>query len=403
MTTQKTHFFDSDTRPKIIVAPLNWGLGHATRCMPIIQALLDRNTEVILASDGRALALLRQEYPQFRSFQLPAYDIQYSGNSFGLVPAMLLQIPKILQAIRAEKKAIDQIVKKERITAIISDNRYGCYHPTIPSIFISHQLFLKMPSFLQWIEPIVAQTQMRFIQHFRQCWIPDFPSPLQNLSGDLAHKKPLNPDKFHFIGTLSRMKKSLPPMTTNTSPVQHFLKEKYDVVAILSGPEPQRTLFEEMLQKQFLQSSSETSPKFRGKQGQALQCLIIRGITEQQNLQSINPQLQIINFLTATDLNRVLLTADTVIARAGYSTLMDLAALGKQKAILIPTPGQTEQIYLANHFHAKGIYYSTLQSELNLNQALEEVEKCSGLQTSNEGLLEEAIEGFVDIALNRKI
>lgn len=389
MTTQKTHFFDSDTKPKIIVAPLNWGLGHATRCMPIIQALLDRNIEIILASDGRALALLRQEYPQLHHIELPPYDIQYSGSSFGLVPAILFQIPKILQAIRAEKKAIQQIVEKEKISAILSDNRYGCHHPNIPSIFISHQLFLKTPPLLQWIEPIVAKTQMHFIQHFDQCWIPDSSNPLQSLSGDLAHKNTLNPSRFRFIGTLSRMKKSLPPMTTHPSFVQHFLQEKYDIVAVLSGPEPQRTLFEKILQEQLLHSS--------------LQCLIVRGITEQQNLQSINNQLQIINFLTAVDLNQVLLTSNIVIARSGYSTLMDLATLGKQNAILIPTPGQTEQIYLANHFHTKGIFYRSSQSTFKLHQALEEVEKFSGLQAFNEELLEGAIEGFIDGILNKNI
>ncbi len=377
LTSKKTPIFESNVRLKVIVAPLNWGLGHATRCMPIINALLKKNITVVIASDGRALALLKKEYPALQHIELPAYDIHYSGHTIGLLPTMLWQIPKILRVIQQEQRAIQQIVKNEKINAIISDNRYGCYVNGIPSIFVSHQLFLKMPPFLQFLEGMVAKTQMRFIRPFSQCWIPDFPSISQSLSGDLAHAEALSNDKFRFVGALSRMRKE--PIVEQNKRLCDFLKEKYDIVAVLSGPEPQRTLFEEMLRKQVLQTD--------------LKVLIVKGITEQQVFHQLTSNLQTVNFLTAKDLNQVLLTADVVIARSGYSTIMDLATLGKN-AILIPTPGQTEQIYLADYFQSKGIFFTTSQSKFELQKAWRESKDYSGFDRKLEcsQLLEEAIE-----------
>jgi len=351
--------------------------------MPIINALLDRNIDVLIASDGRALALLKEEYPSLQHIELPAYDIQYSGHTLGLVPTMLWQIPKILKAIRAEQKMIQQIVEREKVNAVISDNRYGCYVDTVPSIFISHQLFLKMPAYLSFLEPIVAKTQMRFIRQFSACWIPDFPQKSKSLSGDLAHKYNLPAQQFRFVGALSRMKKEvLGEGIEVENGSKFFLKKRYDVVAVLSGPEPQRTIFEDLLKKQMLQSD--------------LQVLLVRGVTEKQEFDELNSSFQVVNFLTAKELNQVLLAADMVIARSGYSTLMDLAALSK-KAILIPTPGQTEQDYLAGYFESKGIFYSSPQAEFDLLKALKENENYSGFgfQSENSPLLKEAIEGLL--------
>lgn len=382
MTSKKTHIFESNTPLKVIVAPLNWGLGHATRCIPIINTLLKRGATVIVASDGRALALLKEEYPTLQHIELPAYNIRYSGHTLGLVPTMLWQIPKILKAIREEQKMIQKVAEQERINLIISDNRYGCYVKGILSVFVSHQLFLKMPSFLQFLEPTVANTQMRFIQRFSHCWIPDLPSISQSLSGDLAHKRALSKDKFRFVGILSRMKKTIEKEETSmevNKELKIFLKQKYDVVAVLSGPEPQRTLFEEMLQKQILDAN--------------LQALIVRGVTESQFFEQKSSRLQVVNFLTAKELNRVLLASNVVVARSGYSTVMDLAALGK-KAILIPTPGQTEQIYLANYFQSKRIFYTTSQSDFELQKALKESENYTGfaIEVEENDLLKKAIE-----------
>ncbi|MGB0931769.1 MAG: glycosyltransferase [Chitinophagales bacterium] len=388
MTSKKTHIFESNTAFKVIVAPLNWGLGHATRCMPIINALLQRGLTVIIASDGRALSLLKKEYPTLQHIELPAYDIQYSGHTLGLVPTMLLQVPKILKTIRAEQRLLQKIVEEEQIDLIISDNRYGCYVKGVLSVFVSHQLFLKMPPFLQFLEPTVAKTQMYFIRHFSSCWIPDFPSISQSLSGDLAHKQALPKAKFRFVGALSRMKKKpkkKEPSIEGNKELKGFLKEKYDIVAVLSGPEPQRTLFEEMLQKQILEAN--------------LEALVVKGITENQVFEQKSKHLQVVNFLTAKELNRVLLAANMVIARSGYSTIMDLAALGK-KAILIPTPGQTEQIYLANYFQSKGIFYTDSQSSFDLQNALKESENYTGFSIEVQGndLLKKAIESLLQKA-----
>ena len=187
--------------PNILIAPLNWGLGHATRCMPIINALLDCGIRPILASDGAALALLREEYPDFKTLDLPAYNIKYHGNS--MILTMGVQLPKIGTAILSEQQAVKKIVKDHQIDLIISDNRYGVFHSECHSIFMTHQLNIKIPNSI--LEKIVARINHRMISRFDACWIPDYArSP--RLAGTLSKNPGLS--NVEYLGPLSRMKKS---------------------------------------------------------------------------------------------------------------------------------------------------------------------------------------------------
>jgi len=142
--------------PNILIAPLNWGLGHATRCMPLVNALLHRGIQPILASDGAALALLREEYPNLTTLELPAYNIRYRGNNMMLT--MGAQLPKITRAIFAEQRTIKRFVKDHRIDIIISDNRYGVFHSDCHSIFMTHQLNIKIPNRI--LEKLVARSSL---------------------------------------------------------------------------------------------------------------------------------------------------------------------------------------------------------------------------------------------------
>lgn len=344
--------------PNILIAPLNWGLGHATRCMPIINALLDCGIRPILASDGAALALLREEYPDLKTLDLPAYNIKYHGNS--MILTMGVQLPKIGNAILSEQQAVKKIVKDHQIDLIISDNRYGVFHPECHSIFMTHQLNIKIPNSI--LEKIVARINHRLIGRFDACWVPDYArSP--RLAGALSENPGLS--NVEYLGPLSRMKKS-------------ELNPAFKLAIVLSGPEPQRTNLEKILLKQL----SEYPEKV---------CFIRGVVTEASPLIVGNKNISVHNYLTATKLNQVLNSSEIVVCRSGYSSLMDLVVLNKP-AILIPTPGQTEQEYLADYLSKIGGFALANQRDFNLKSSLAELESIAKSTWPEGSGLEEVLE-----------
>ena len=328
---------------RILVAPLNWGLGHATRCIPIIEELLNQNWEVLLASDGRALNLLKKEFPNLPHFELPSYNIQYPKRS--MIMNMAYQIPKILQAILKEKRAIEKLIKKEKIEIILSDNRFGCYSKKTKNIFLTHQINIKTP--IPFFDRFVGIINHYLIGKFDECWIPDFENE-PNLAGSLSHGFQLKNVKY--VGSLSRMK--------------YFKKvKKYDAIAVLSGPEPQRTY----LEKKIIDQAKNLDSKI----------LIVQGKTEIESKIRQLDNIEIIPFLTSKELNETIMESEIMICRSGYSSIMDLVNLRK-KAFLIPTPDQTEQEYLADKLFEEGIFYFQNQSEFDLELGIEKAERFKG-------------------------
>ena len=347
---------------KILVAPLNWGLGHVTRCMPIINSLQEKGCTVVLASDGRSYDLLQKEYPNLQLLKMPSYGITYgSGN---MIKNIAFQMPKILWAMEAEKWWLRKIIRQEKIDGVISDNRYGLYSSRIPCIFLTHQLNIRIPSKL--IGWPANWNSRRLINRFKACWIPDFAGE-DNLSGELSHDGKL-PRNIRYIGPLSRMGPHEAPL-------------KRDLCVVLSGPEPQRTFLEKILIEQLKNTSYKT--------------LLIRGVTNEEQTYGLGENLQIVSYMTAKDLNQAIVESRYVIARSGYSTVMDLAKLGKP-ALLIPTPGQTEQEYLASLFHQKKYFQKIDQSAIDLPNSLEKMSDFKGFPLNyRPELLEEAVEDFL--------
>lgn len=308
---------------RILFGVLDWGLGHATRSVPLIKKLAEKN-EVIIASSGRALDFLTDYFPSLKNLEKPGYAIAYASNRSAFL-SIVLQSFKINKAIKKEHRWLENLIKKEKIDIVYSDNCYGLYNHNIISIIITHQLMLKMPVSLKWIEPFAHRWVMKKIDSFDRCLIPDFEGK-ENLSGDLSHLYPL-PPHAEFIGPQSRFEfYSSNPKT----------EKEYDVVVLISGPEPARSRFE-----------SELKEKFRGK-GQKV--AIIRGIPGNEKLITEN-NLDIYDHLNDTELAKMLQNSKKIICRSGYSTIMDLQALSLT-AEFIPTKGQTEQEYLAE-FHRR--------------------------------------------------
>ncbi|HLC82708.1 MAG TPA: glycosyltransferase [Bacteroidia bacterium] len=341
---------------RILICPLDWGLGHATRCIPIIRLLLKKNAEVVIAADGGPLALLKQEFPQLTFIQLKGYNIQYP-KSGSMKMKMLLSIPKIVTGIKEEHTQLDKIIDDYKIDIVISDNRYGCWSKKVKSIFITHQLMIKAPIG----ESVLHNKVLKYTDNYDECWVPDLAGG-NNLSGDLAHKFSLPKNTF-FVGVLTRFS-NLPLLDSARSD-----KTMHDIIAIISGPEPQRSVFEKLVIEQLKQTN--------------LKALVVCGKASEEKTETIK-NIKIVSHLKSEEMQTAIQNTDIILSRSGYSTVMDLANLGK-KAIFIPTPGQTEQEYLAEMFMKKGIAFSQAQSSFDLKKALAMSENYKGFITIESG------------------
>jgi uncharacterized protein (TIGR00661 family) len=331
----------SSGRPRILVAPLDWGLGHATRCIPLIHLLLEQNAEVIIATDGPQAVLLQTEFPGLQVLALEGYNAKYSSSARGMTWQMLIQTPKFIRSIQNEKKWLQTIIAEQQIDAVISDNRYGLSATTIPCIFITHQLQIKSP-LGKLTERIIQSRNYRYINSFSECWVPDTSG--NGLGGELSHPahKPAVPLKY--MGPLSRFKKTNTPVSNN-----HLL-------FILSGPEPQRSILENKLIPQISRYGGTVT--------------VVRGLPGNASLIPSTNMIRFYNHLPSAELNEEIEKAEYVISRSGYSTIMDLATLQK-KSILIPTPGQTEQEYLAAYLYQQQFALTVAQKNFVLAKHLE--------------------------------
>jgi uncharacterized protein (TIGR00661 family) len=328
----------------VLVAVLDWGLGHATRSIPIIRELQNQHTRVIMAGNGPSLVLLRQEFPDLKFYELPDYGIRYAEQT-NMMWTLARQLPRLRSAMKAEFNAVSLIIQAERINAIISDNRYGCYKTGIPSVVICHQLNLQLPRGWRWLAGFVNAWHEKHLQRFDQIWVPDMPDTSLSFSGNLS-KTDL--PRVKRIGILSRFGENV-----------NNYSSKFDLVAIVSGPEPQRTIFEDIMRVQL--------KNFAGN------ALLVKGLPESREYTFAGSLVEI-NHLEASELDQILRETRLVVARAGYSTIMDLAVLGK-KAILIPTPGQTEQEYLARFLASKNWVIARDQQHFDLSEAIQAIEK----------------------------
>ncbi|GAB1855215.1 glycosyltransferase [Flavobacteriaceae bacterium MHTCC 0001] len=335
-------------KKRILVAPLNWGLGHATRCIPIINALVSHGYEPVIASDGVAFSLLQKEFPQLLHVELPSYNVTYAKKGKYFKLKMVKDSPKLLKAIKSEKKTIKTIVQDYNISGIISDNRLGVRDKNVPCAFVTHQLQV-LSGNTTWLS---TKLHEKYIKRFDECWVPDTDNDI-NLSGKLGRNN--NVDiKLKYIGPISRFNKQDP-------------KTPIDLLILLSGPEPQRTLLEEKLLKEIKNFSGNI--------------VFVRGIPKGEQTIKQENGITIYNFMTSNRLEKAINDSKLILSRSGYTTIMDLAKLEK-KAFFIPTPGQTEQEYLAKRLTKQGFVPSCNQEEFEINM-LEKVSDFKGLKSFN--------------------
>ncbi|MBO75438.1 MAG: hypothetical protein CMD33_09215 [Flavobacteriales bacterium] len=304
---------DSSFQPSVLFAILDWGMGHATRMAPLIQHAIDRGWVVHVGTKGTALAFLKSQFagqPIVFHYK-PGPEITYAKR--GTMLKIVRQIPGFLKGISDEIKWTTAIVEAHDITHIVSDNCYGVRHPEVPAVLISHQLQLPVPRGLERAARLFVQQHAK---KFRAVWIPD--DNKARLSGRLAFKHPAL--QARCIGILSRL-----PLDVQAGP--------WKKVGMVSGPEPHRSLMEQALMA-WMKTTDEPALLIAGRPGAA---------SHVDGLVTIWPNPN------AEELASALKGAETIVCRSGYSSLLDMAALGKCP-VLIPTPGQPEQVYLARHW-----------------------------------------------------
>ena len=348
---------------RVLVAPMDWGLGHATRCIPIVAMLLNKSCEVILGGSGLSLALLQREFPQLSTVALPAYNPRYAKGK-NLAPVLLMQLPHFINTIQREHSIVEEVVATHNIDIIISDNRFGCWSRRAKSVFMTHQINIIMPSLLSWFAPIINFFNHRQIIKFDVCWVPD-----EEGSASFAGKLSAAAFPAQYIGILSQLR-----------PTQHC-DIRYDVFVILSGPEPQRTLLEEKIYASL--------KNFNGT------LLMVRGVRGNENIRAVSRNFFVADCFGRAAMQQAVNQSKLIIARSGYTTVMDMATAGKH-VVFIPTPGQTEQAYLAERLKEKGVAYRMVQNSFNLIDALNGADAYTGFSPwPHNDRLERAINNLV--------
>ncbi|MDA9774224.1 hypothetical protein N9B82_04630 [Saprospiraceae bacterium] len=331
----------TDKKKVVLYSILHWGLGHATRSIPVIKGLQTRGYEVIVCTDGKVVDFIKEEIAGIKVELLPAYNIRYSSSS--MVMNMLLQLPKIYSAFILEKVIFKKLVKKYSPTFCISDNRYGCKNKIVPSFFLGHQWNILDSKGNK--HKLASKLNQYFISKFQQIIIPDGNN--SEFSGKLS--KDIPKGFGIYVGILSRFTKT------------NFFTDhsKYDATIILSGPEPSRT----NLEKNIISVLS-------GEKGKSF--ILVRGTNRKSESLSAE-NIEVLNLVNSNQLSDIIDQSACVISRSGYSSIMDYVRLGAKDLIFIPTKGQTEQEYLARYYNDK--YSIAKIDEDNLDQLTEQLNK----------------------------
>lgn len=323
------------------MAPLDWGLGHAARCAVLIDRWIAEGHEVILASNGRSASWLKQRFPQLEVHtDIPDYAVTYPSNG-SMALHFAKQLPRLFGVVRAEHRWLKRIVSKRSIDRVYSDNRYGLYHEQVPCTLITHQLYVRAP---WWAKPALHGLLNSYFRRFHSIWVPDYEGG-DTLSDALSHGGKWD-SRVQYIGPLSRL--------AFNSPLSGEEGLTPRIVALLSGPEPSRTEFETQLRRLLIENNQTA--------------LLMLGRPDQPTHEILG-NLTVVHHLPDEQLASALTQAELVICRSGYSTIMDLEALSA-RALLVPTPGQTEQEYLAEYHAQRGKHKRISQHQLTKDTLL---------------------------------
>lgn len=323
-----------------LFAILDWGLGHATRSVPIISAYYKNDYRIIICSAGNALTYLKKTFPEATFYELPPLQVKYSLRySFAFVLIRLL--PRFTKRFIAERHLANQLVQQYQPDIIISDHCYGFFDRNLSSVIIIHQINPVFKGFLRFFRKPAFFFHKKLLSQFSHVWVPDEPPP-EDLTGELSCS--VSGLSLKRVGWLSALQK-------RGATGKHY----FDLLVLLSGPEPFRTQWEEVILEQLEQIN--------------LKAMLIRGLPDEGGDigKEVPENVCVSNFAGGEELSELMADSELILARSGYSTVMDVASMGK-KALFVPTPGQPEQETLAKHISGKGLCYCTNQHEMFLER-----------------------------------
>lgn len=329
----------------ILFAPLDWGWGHTTRCIPLMKYFQDLGCDILVACNSTQKNLIEREIYGVRFIPLEGYNIEYGRSGLGTKAKIFSQLNKILMKVNQERRWLKAFLDQEAVQLVISDNRYGFCDPRTTCIFITHQL--QPRSGLGKLADIALRSFLyRYINRFSEVWVPD--NATSSLAGSLSAPAKLPGVPVNYIGPVSRITRA-----------EKKEADALQLLIVLSGPEPQRSLFESEILKQLKDQNIKLHS-----------CTLVRGVNAQEIIQQPVPAfLTVIDKADSGTLSQLISKAEIVLTRSGYTSLMEMVACGK-KMILVPTPGQTEQEYLANYFSSKNYAVSYTQSQFSLSTAI---------------------------------
>lgn len=326
---------------RVLISPLNWGLGHATRDMPLIHKLLNEGHEVTLAACGNARAALMQEFPSCTAIDFPDYPTPYSNSRFFL-PKFVAFLPLMLRAVADERRTIEKMADGNRFDLIISDNRLGVYSDKVPSLFITHQLHYHLPAAVWPFELAACWLNGYLHSKYERVIVPDNPQGPTALAGKLSRAETeATRSRAYYAGILTSTKKQ-------------DVAEDLDYLFLISGPEPQRSQLEKIL-----------LPKIQELNGSSV---VLLGSPNGGKHPAGSDRCRILSYATTQEKESLMNRAKFIVCRSGYTSMMELAELRKRRALFIPTPGQTEQEYLSWYFEQKGWFHSTSQYRIDLHR-----------------------------------
>jgi uncharacterized protein (TIGR00661 family) len=317
---------------RILFGVFDWGLGHATRDIPLITAMLERN-EVHILSTGHALQILRNHFGERCTYyDVPSVFPPYSKSRFFKLK-FTLSAPRMARTLAKARRKSKRIIDMG-FDRVVSDCRYDVYDRPDNSYLINHQLRFKAPMGAQRL--LEAWLAMR-MKRYACVLVPDFEEP--NLTGVLSHGLHYLPkERIRYIGMLSHLRRL-------------DLPQDIDYLISLSGPEPQRTVLEKRVLAQVGQ--------LKGK-------VVIAGGKPGGKNEDLGENAQHFAFLNAQQQQDAMNRAKCVVTRSGYTTMMELVELEKTQVLLLPTPGQTEQEYLGDYCQRHKYYRHISQFRLQL-------------------------------------
>ncbi|PMP74849.1 MAG: glycosyltransferase [Aciduliprofundum sp.] len=348
---------------KIAYAICSIGLGHASRSLPVIKYLVSEGHEVHVIAHGRSLEFFRRSMEGIRIIDLPDYPIEYSESRSSFLPKIIMKSPAIISSLFEEHDEFIRLHRREDFSLIISDNRYGIFAPGVPSFLITHQLRILNPHRIRFFETLSMMYNGYVGKYFDGILVPDFES--NSLTGELSHGlRYMEKDKIYYVGPISIYRKKDVP-------------KDIELLALISGPEPQRTIFENIV----LREMEKTEKNY----------FVVLGRPESR-MESEN----VVSFVTPEKLNDLINRSRYILSRSGYSTVMDLFYTGG-KPIFVPTPAQPEQEYLAEYLSLRGISASMRQEEFNLSSV--DVNGIRGFEGGYD--LEKTIKNIMGIIFNK--